>query len=151
MKLNEMIDWGMIISALGGVLGGSTLTGFALRKQTKGAATADAIDKYNKTFSAILDNIIKHQETFSAQIADRDKSISDRDSIIEQNKEIMYGLRSQISELKYKVAENERKMKGMQNIIDGEFKKRSFAENNICLRENCDIRIPEKGAYKKDI
>ena len=38
-----MIDWGMIISAVLGLVGGGALTGFMLRKKTEGSATAGVV------------------------------------------------------------------------------------------------------------
>lgn len=50
-------------------------------------------------------------------------------------------------ETSYKLGELERKVSGMERIITEEIARRSFAENNICLNKNCELRIPKIGEF----
>ena len=59
-------------------------------------------------------------------------------------------LKDQIKELKLRVAENERKVMGMQKVIENEFRERRKAEHNICFVDECELRKPRLGTYKKD-
>lgn len=131
-----MIDWGMIVTAVLGIVGGGAIMGFLLLKQTKSSATADALNKYADWSKEIMDQMVKQQQIFNDIIKTKDEETK--------------GLREQVKELRLRVAENERKVAGMQRILDEEIRLRNFAESNICLRERCDIRIPEKGTYKKE-
>ena len=50
-----------------------------------------------------------------------------------------------------KVSENDRKISGMQKIIEGEISERKKAENNICFADDCKLRRPKLGTYKKEV
>lgn len=140
----------MIVSALAGILSGGTLTGLFIRKQTKSSATADALDKYAEAMTSLLEATKKQQTYFNDILDEKTRSIKERDDIIEKNRLAIEDFRSQIAELRLKVAENERKVLGMQKIIDEEIKRRNFAESNICFVENCELRRPKQGTYKKE-
>ena len=59
-------------------------------------------------------------------------------------------LKDQIKELNLRVAENERKVAGMQKVIESEFRERKKAEHNICFVTDCKLREPSLGTYKKE-
>ncbi len=48
------------------------------------------------------------------------------------------------------MAENERKVAGMQKIIESEFRERKKAEHNICFVTDCKLTEPSLGTYKKE-
>ena len=48
-----------------------------------------------------------------------------------------------------RVAENERKVAGMQRTIDNEIRLRKTAESNICFVTDCELRKPRLGTYNK--
>lgn len=131
-----MIDWGMIISAVLGLVGGGTLTGFMLRKQTEGSATAGVVKESMDALKSSLETLTSQQEVFAEVVRSKDNEI--------------LALKEQIKELNLRVAENERKVAGMQRTIDNEIKERRTAESNICFVADCELRRPKLGTYKKE-
>ena len=107
-----MIDWGMIISAVLGLVGGGTLTGFMLRKQTEGSATAGVVKESMDALKSSLETLTSQQEVFAEVVKSKDNEI--------------LALKEQIKELNLRVAENERKVAGMQRTIDNEIKDMSY-------------------------
>jgi hypothetical protein len=59
-------------------------------------------------------------------------------------------LKDQVKELNLRVAENERKVAGMQRTIDNEIRLRKTAESNICFVTDCELRKPRLGTYNKE-
>lgn len=131
-----MIDWGMIISAVLGLVGGGTLTGFMLRKQTEGSATAGVVKESMDALKSSLETLTSQQEVFAEVVKSKDNEI--------------LALKEQIKELNLRVAENERKVAGMQRTIDNEIRLRKTAEGNICFVEDCELRRPKLGTYNKE-
>ncbi len=131
-----MIDWGMIISAVLGLVGGGALTGFMLRKQTKGSATAGVVKESMDALKSALETLTNQQEVFSITIKSKDDEI--------------VTLKEQVRELNLRVAENERKVAGMQRTIDNEIRLRKTAESNICFVADCELRKPRLGTYNKE-
>jgi chromosome segregation ATPase len=120
------MDWGMIISAVLGLVGGGTLTGFMLRKQTEGSATAGVVKESMDALKSALETLTSQQEVFTITIKSKDDEI--------------VLLKDQIKELSLRVAENERKVAGMQRAIDNEIRLRKEAESNICFVTDCQMR-----------
>jgi len=131
-----MIDWGMIISAVLGLVSGGTLTGFMLRKQTEGSATAGVVKESMDALKSALETLTSQQEVFTITIKSKDDEI--------------VTLKEQIKELSLRVAENERKVAGMQRAIDNEIRLRKEAEGNICFVTDCELRKPRLGTYKNE-
>lgn len=131
-----MIDWGMIISAVLGLVGGGALTGFMLRKQTEGSATAGVVRESMDALKSSLETLTSQQEVFAEVVRSKDNEIA--------------SLKEQIKELNLRVAENERKVAGMQRTIENEIRLRKTAESNICFVEDCKLRKPELGTYNKE-
>ena len=131
-----MIDWGMIISAVLGLVGGGALTGFMLRKQTEGSATAGVVRESMDALKSSLETLTSQQEVFAEVVRSKDNEIA--------------SLKEQIKELNLRVAENERKVAGMQRTIESEIKERRNAESNICFVADCELRKPKLGTYKKE-
>ena len=131
-----MIDWGMIISAVLGLVGGGTLTGFMLRKQTEGSATAGVVKESMDALKSALETLTSQQEVFAITIKSKDDEI--------------VTLKDQVKELNLRVAENERKVAGMQRTIDNEIRLRKDAEGSICLVADCELRKPRLGTYKNE-
>ena len=105
-----MVDWGMIISAVLGLVGGGALTGFMLRKQTEGSATAGVVKESMDALKSALETLTSQQEVFAITIKSKDDEI--------------VSLKEQIKQLNLRVAENERKVAGMQRTIDNEIRLR---------------------------
>ena len=131
-----MMDWGMIVTAVLGIVGGGAIMGFLLLKQTKSSATADALNKYADWSKEIMDQMVKQQQIFNDIIKTKDEETK--------------GLREQVRELNLRVAENERKVAGMQRTIDNEIRLRKTAESNICFVTDCELRKPRLGTYNKE-
>ena len=131
-----MIDWGMIISAVLGLVGGGTLTGFMLRKQTEGSATAGVVKESMDALKSALETLTSQQEVFAITVKSKDDEIAT--------------LKDQVKELNLRVAENERKVAGMQRTIDNEIRLRKDAEGSICLVSDCELRKPRLGTYNKE-
>ena len=131
-----MIDWGMIISAVLGLVGGGALTGFMLRKQTEGSATAGVVKESMDALKSALETLTSQQEVFAITIKSKDDEI--------------VLLKDRVKELNLRVAENERKVAGMQRTIDNEIRLRKTAESNICFVTDCELRNPRLGTYNKD-
>ena len=131
-----MIDGGMIISAVLGLVGGGALTGFMLRKQTEGSATAGVVKESMDAHKSSHETLTNQQEVFATTIKSKDKEI--------------VTLKDQVRELNLRVAENERKVAGMQRTIDNEIRLRKTAESNICCVDDCELRKPRLGTYNKE-
>ena len=126
----------MIISAVLGLVGGGALTGFMLRKQTEGSATAGVVKESMDALKSSLETLTSQQEVFAEVVRSKDTEIA--------------SLKDQIKELNLRVAENERKVAGMQKSIDSEIRDRKIAESNICFVSDCELRRPKLGTYKKE-
>ena len=131
-----MIDWGMIISAVLGLVGGGALTGFMLRKQTEGSATAGVVKESMDALKSALETLTSQQEVFAITIKSKDDEI--------------VLLKDQVRELNLRVAENERKVAGMQRTIDNEIRLRSLSQNICCSLPSCELRKPRLGTYNKE-
>lgn len=119
------------------LVSGGTLTGLYLRKQTEGSATAGVVKESMDALKSALETLTSQQEVFAATVKSKDVEI--------------VVLKDQIKELKIRVSENERKVAGMQKLIESEIRERKKAEHNICFVTDCKLREPALGTYKKDI
>lgn len=130
------MSWELIITGIFGIISGGTLTSLYLRKQTKGSATAGVVKESMEALKSALETLTSQQDVFAVTIKSKDDEI--------------VTLKEQIKELNLRVAENERKVAGMQRTIDNEIRLRKTAESNICLVNDCKLRKPELGTYKKE-
>ena len=130
------MSWELIITGVFGIISGGTLTGLYLRKQTKGSATAGVVKESMEALKSALETLTSQQEVFAVTVKSKDDEIS--------------YLKDQIKELNLRVAENERKVAGMQKIIESEISERKKAEHNICFVDDCKLRKPKLGTYKKE-
>ena len=120
------MNWEYIVTAVISLVSGGTLTGLYLRKQTEGSATAGVVKESMDALKSALETLTSQQEVFSITIKSKDDEI------------VM--LKEQIKELSLRVAENERKVAGMQRTIDNEIRLRKEAESNICFVTDCQMR-----------
>ena len=104
------------------------------------------------TFKAIetqeeLDNIVKERLKREREANNKRYegwiSPSDHQKALEEANQ-------KLKSLEFKVGENDRKISGMQKIIDNEIKERKIAENSICFVTDCKLRRPPLGTYKKE-
>jgi len=130
------MNWEYIVTAVISLVSGGTITGLYLRKQTEGSATAGVVKESMDALKSSLETLTSQQEVFAVTVKSKDDEIA--------------LLKSQLKELKLRVAENERKVAGMQKLIDREFRGRKLAEHNICFVDECKLREPALGTYKKE-
>jgi chromosome segregation ATPase len=130
------MNWEYIVTAVISLVSGGTIIGLYLRKQTRGEATAGVVKESMEALRSALETLTSQQEIFSITIESKDNEI--------------VTLKEQIKLLNLRVAENERKVASMQKLIDNEFRERKLAEHNICFVDECELRKPKLGTYKKE-
>ena len=59
-----------------------------------------------------------------------------------------FDLKQKIKEYEYRFESYDRKISGMQRIVDNSILRTKYAEDKICIREECTERIPNLGTYK---
>ena len=128
------MNWEYIVTAVISLVSGGTITGLYLRKQTEGSATAGVVKESMEALKSALETLTSQQEVFAITIKSKDDEI--------------VTLKEQIKELNLRVAENERKVAGMQRTIENEIRLRKKAESNICFVSDCEMRKPKLGTYK---
>ncbi len=128
------MNWEYIVTAVISLVSGGTITGLYLRKQTEGSATAGVVKESMEALKSALETLTSQQDVFAITLKSKDDEI--------------VALKDQIKELNLRVAENERKVAGMQRTIENEIRLRKEAEGNICFVSDCEMRKPKLGTYK---
>ena len=111
---------------------------------------ADALIKYGGAMEKLLENINRQQESFEKSMAEKDIIIEQQKHLIEQYKSELDEANKKIKEFEITIRQNSRKIEGMQKMLNTEIKDRVQAEDSICLVEDCNKRKPAKGTYKKE-
>lgn len=145
-----MFDWGTLISGVIGLLAGGGVSWLFKLREDKAGSQADVIDKAADAMKKLLDNAEQQQTTFNAIISGKDKIIEQQQELIDGYKTALDEASQKLKALEFKVSENDRKISGMQKTIDNEIKDRRTAENNICFVNDCQLRKPKLGTYKKE-
>ena len=130
------MNWEYIVTAVISLVSGGTITGLYLRKQTEGSATAGVVRESMEALKSTLETLTNQQAVFVNTVKSKDDEIAT--------------LKDRIKELNLRVAENERKVAGMQKLIESEFRERKKAEHNICFVTDCELRKPKLGTYKNE-
>ena len=126
-----MTEWiATAIGVIGSIGGIGTILYW---RQNKGSATAGVVKESMDALKSALETLTSQQEVFTITIKSKDDEIAT--------------LKEQIKELSLRVAENERKVAGMQRAIDNEIRLRKEAESNICFVTDCKMRKQELGTY----
>ena len=144
------MNWELVISALAGLLTGGGVSWLFKLKEDKAGSQADAIDKAADAMKKLLENAEQQQTTFNTIIEGKDRLIEQQQGLIDGYKSALDEANLKLKSLEYKVGENDRKISGMQKIIDNEIKERKLAEDNICFVTDCQLRKPRLGTYKKE-
>ena len=144
------MNWEYIVTAVISLVSGGTITGLYLRKQTEGSATAGVVKESMEALKSALEMLTGQQERFNAIIKDKDRLIEQQQGLINEYKAALEEANQKLKTLEFKVSENDRKIIGMQRIIDNEIKERKKAEHNICFVDDCESREPKLGTYKKE-
>ena len=146
-----MIDWGLLISGVIGVVAGGGASWVFMLKESKAGSQADAIAKAASAMKQLLDNAEQQQTTFNKIIEGKDNLIEQQQGLIDGYKVALEESNQKLKTLEYRIADNDRKITGMQRTIDNEIKERKVAESNICFVNDCKLRKPNLGTYKKEI
>lgn len=144
------MSWEYLITGVIGILTGGGISWLFKIKEDKAGSQADVIDKAADAMKKLLDNAEQQQTTFNTIISGKDKLIEQQQVLIDEYKSALEEANQKLKSLEFKVGENDRKISGMQKIIDNEIKERKIAETNICFVTDCKLRRPPLGTYKKE-
>jgi hypothetical protein len=117
-------------------------------KEDKAGSKADVVDSSTEAMNKMMTLIGTQQERLNAIIEDKDRLIEQQRGLINEYKSALEEANQKLKNLEFKVSENDRKIIGMQKIIDNEIRERKKAEYNICFVEDCKMREPKLGTYK---
>lgn len=145
------MDWNLILSAIVGMLTGGGVSWLFKLKEDKASSQADVVDSSTEAMNKMMTLIGTQQERLNAIIEDKDRLIEQQQGLIDGYKSALEEANQKLKNLEFKVSENDRKICGMQKIIDNEIKERKIAENSICFVTDCKLRRPPLGTYKKGI
>lgn len=113
------MNWENILSGLiGAIFSGGGLTWIFLARENKAKSKADVADASSVAMNKMLILIGDQQEKFNKIISDKDKIIEQQRELIDKYKVSLDEANKKINELNWKITENERKIKGMQKVID---------------------------------
>lgn len=144
------MDWGLLISGIIGAVAGGGMSWLFFLRENKAVSEADAIDKAADAMEKLLKNIDQQQTVFNGIIEGKDKLIDQQRGLLDNYRSLLEEANQKMRALEYKVTENDRKISGMQKTIDTEVKLRKIAEENICFVNDCTLRKPKLGTYKKE-
>ena len=142
------MNWELIISAIVGMLTGGGVSWLFKIKEDKAGSKADVVDSSTEAMNKMMTLIGTQQERLNAIIEDKDRLIEQQRGLINEYKTALEEAYQKLKNLEFKVSENDRKICGMQKIIDNEIRKRKLAEHNICFVDDCESREPKLGTYK---
>ena len=145
------MNWELIISAIVGMLTGGGVSWLFKLREDKAGSQADVVDSSTEAMNKMMTLIGTQQERLNAIIEDKDRLIEQQRGLINEYKTALEEANQKLKNLEFKVSENNRKICGMQKIIDNEIKERKIAENSICFVTDCKLRRPPLGTYKKGI
>ena len=142
------MNWELIISAVIGVLTGSGISWLFKIKEDKAGSKADVVDSSTDAMNKMMELIGSQQDRFNKIIEGKDKLIEQQQGLINEYKTALEEANQKLKNLEFKVSENDRKISGMQKIIESEISERKKAEHNICFVTECQLRKPKLGTYK---
>ena len=144
------MDWELIVSGIIGAVSGGGMSWLFFLRENKAKSEADALSVSQDAITKLLQNVDQQQATFNGIIEGKDKLIEQQRGLLNDYRAMLDEANQKMRALEYKVAENDRKIAGMQKTIDNEVKERKIAEANICFVDDCDLRKPKLGTYKKE-
>ena len=142
------MNWELIISAIVGMLTGGGVSWLFKLKEDKASSQANVVDSSTEAMNKMMELIGSQQDRFNKIIEGKDKLIEQQQGLINEYKAALEEANQKLKNLEFKVSENDRKIIGMQKIIDNEIRKRKLAEHNICFVDDCESREPKLGTYK---
>ena len=144
------MNWEIIISAIVGMLTGGGVSWLFRIKEDKAGSKADVVDSSTEAMNKMMELIGSQQDRFNKIIEGKDKLIEQQQGLINEYKTALEEANQKLKNLEFKVSENDRKISGMQKIIESEISERKIAENSICFVTDCKLRRPPLGTYKKE-
>ncbi len=145
------MNWEYLITGVIGILTGGGITWLFRIKEDKAGSKADVVDSSTDAMNKMMTLIGTQQERLNAIIEDKDKLIEQQQGLINEYKTALEDANQKLKNLEFKVSENDRKISGMQKAIDNEIRERKIAEHNICFVNDCKLRKPKLGTYKKEV
>lgn len=76
-------------------------------------------------------------------VKDYRDTISKKDEVLLENKR-------RLCDLEEKINDHTKKIKHITQILSFEQTKRKYAEKNICLVKDCELRVPKRGQFKTE-
>lgn len=140
----------MVVSGVIGLLAGGGVSWLFRIREEKAGSKADVVDSSTEAMNKMMELIGSQQDRFNKIIEGKDKLIEQQQGLIDGYKSALEEANQKLKSLEFKVGENDRKISGMQKIIDNEIKERKIAENSICFVTDCKLRRPPLGTYKKE-
>ena len=145
------MEWDVIISAIVGMLTGGGVSWLFKLKEDKASSQADVVDSSTEAMNKMMELIGSQQDRFNKIIEGKDKLIEQQQGLINEYKSALEEANQKLKSLEFKVGENDRKICGMQKIIESEISERKKAEHNICFVDDCKSREPKLGTYNKEL
>ena len=144
------MNWEYLITGVIGILTGGGITWLFRIKEDKAGSKADVVDSSTDAMNKMMELIGSQQDRFNNIIEGKDKLIEQQQGLIDGYKSALEEANQKLKNLEFKVSENDRKISGMQKIIESEINERKKAEHNICFVDDCQLRKPKLGTYKKE-
>lgn len=144
------MDWGLIISGAAGMFAGGGISWLFRIREDKAASKTDIIANSAVAMEKLINITTQQSTAFEEILRKKDELIAQQASLIDEFRISLDKANQKIKYFEYKVSENERKISGMQKMINAETKERRAAEKDVCFVDDCNIREPERGTYKKD-
>lgn len=94
-----------------------------------------------ETDSKVFANYKEQMEFFLEKY---NEALADKVALMGEN----FDLKQKIKEYEYRFESYDRKLNGMQRVLDNSILRTKYAEDKLCVREECKERIPELGTYK---
>lgn len=139
-----MTDWvgifGIIFGGAGllGTIGGFVYLRPRLRKEDAEAAKANHDAKMADL--AVSEKAYQIIDKLQEELQERTRTTLELEASAHKNS-------LKLNEHELTIAKLGRDVSKLQKTVDAELQRRRYAEQLICLREDCDIRIPDIGTY----
>lgn len=148
------IDWGTIvqttiITLVSGGLGSLATFFLFLRQRTK-KENSDVVDKDASAATNMLDFTDKYQDFTVKMIDNYQKAISDKDEALNRCNETILQNQKKLMELEQIIQNHGTKIRNISLSLIGEQRKKQYAEQNICLVKDCNLRQPSMGTFKTE-
>lgn len=138
------MDWNLLLSGLIGVVTGGSVSWLFKVREDKAGSKADVIDKSADAMKKLLE-ITEHQSiAFEEILKKKDELIAQQVTLIDDYKSALDDANRKIRGFDYKVAENERKISGMQKMLDAQLRGKLIADNSACYNNPCAERMTAK-------